>query len=97
MQSPPLESSGLITTIHATQVTPLQNQEKEQDQDKLCLSQSLTLPIGLADAEEKLEKESKENNPPATPRKQERPSQGMEHTLLITLMRLTRLFQSEQP
>ena len=96
MQSPPF-SILRINNNNPHHTSNPSKQDKEDKQDNACLSQSLTLPIGLADAEEREEKENKENNPPPAPRKEESHSQEMECTLLITPMRLTRLFQSEVP
>ena len=91
---PPSESLESPTTIPATQVTPLASQEKDQVNSRL--SQSQTLPIGLADAEESEEQENKEkeNKVPEAPRKQE-PSWETACTLLITLMRLTKHFHQD--
>ena len=86
MQSHPSESLGLTTAIPATQVTPLQRQQQQQqtqEPDNSLLSQSRTLPLGLADAEEKEEKEAQETKAPGAPRK-ELSSWEMELTLLLT-------------
>ena len=83
------ESSESITAIPATQATPLQRQvtQDKDNKDNSLLSQSQTLPLGLADMEEREEQE-KENKVPGAPKKPERLSQEMELTLLLTLMRL---------
>ena len=84
----PLESSGSTTVIPATQVTPLQRQQQQtQEQpDNSLLSRSQTLLLGLANAEETEEKESSETKALGAPKK-EHPSREMELTLLLTLMR----------
>ena len=91
-----LESSGSTTVISATQATPLQKtQTQEQDkEDNSLLSQSRTLPLGLANAEEKEEKEAQEAKAPGAPKKPER-SQETELTLLLTPTTLFR--RSPQP
>ena len=52
MQSPPFGILGINNNPHHTS-TPLQNQDKGKDNSNSCLFQSWTLPIGLADAEER--------------------------------------------
>ena len=67
-----LESLESTTTISATQATPLLNKDKDNKQDNSRLSWSRTLPIGLADVEEREEEnKEKENKVPEAPRKQE--------------------------
>ena len=74
------------------QVTPIQRQvSKEQDKDNSLLSQSQTLPLGLANAEEMEEKDSSAPKPPGAPKKLER-SQEME--LMLLLMPTTLLTRS---
>ena len=82
------ESLASTTTIPAMQVTPLQRTtSQESDKDNSLLSQSRTLPLGLANMEETEEKENKEPKPLGAPKK-EHPSQEMELTLLLTPMTL---------
>ena len=65
-----MESSESTTTISTTHVDLLASQEKDQDsKDNSHLSWLLTLPIGLADVEERAEKENKENKSMPTPKK----------------------------
>ena len=87
--SPLLLASSESTTIPTTQATPLQRQvtQDKDNKDNSLLSQSQILPLGLADMEEREEQE-KENKVLGAPKKPERPSQEMEHTLLLTPMRL---------
>ena len=62
------------------------------------LSWSQTLPIGLADVEEREEQENKENqNKVLEAPKKEAEFTGDSHTLLIALMKLEKHFQPEQP
>ena len=70
MQSHLLESLESTTTIPATQATPLQRQvmQDKDNKDNSLLFQSQTLPLGLADAEEREEQE-KENKVLGAPKK----------------------------
>ena len=67
----PLASSESTTVIPATQVTPLQRQQMQEDsKDNSLLSRSQTLPLGLADTEEEEEKESSTAKALGAPKKE---------------------------
>ena len=85
MQSPPFGILGINNNnpCHASNPLQRQQQQTQEQLDNSLLSRSRTLPLGLADTEEKEEKEAQETKAPGAPKK-EHPMQEMGLTLLLT-------------
>ena len=90
MQSHPFCILSINNNNPRQPASPPCKQDNQRQLPQLLTSiPSQTLPIGLAEAEEKEEQENKEKEN-KVPRRQEKQSLYRTHTLLITLMRLMR-------
>ena len=91
-QSLPFRILGINNSHPRQLASSLVNKDKQDSTSCSKLSQSQTLPIKLANAEEREEQENKkENKAAAAPKKPECPSQGTAHTLLIALTNLMKM------